>query len=186
VFVTHDQEEALELADRVVVMNRGRIEQVGTPEAVYHDPATPFVCEFVGKVNRIAARCEAGKLVAGGLVLGADPWDGRHDTATVYVRPEQFIVAAADDGEGWCVRVRHAFRAGGTVHLALDAAALGLVLEMDVFGGERPRDTWQQGACLRIRPRHVTVFPDGTEPAATLTREPRIVASATRPMAAGP
>jgi hypothetical protein len=54
---------------------------------------------------------------------------------------------------------------------------------MDVFGGERPRDTWQQGACLRIRPRHVTVFPDGIEPAAALIREPRIVAPATQPVA---
>src|SRR6185503_20761615 len=47
VFVTHDQEEALELADRIAVMNRGRIEQVGTPQAIYQDPATPFVCEFI-------------------------------------------------------------------------------------------------------------------------------------------
>ena len=186
VFVTHDQEEALELADRVVVMNRGRIEQIGTPEAIYHDPATPFVCEFIGKANRIVARCEGGKLVAGGLVLGADPWDGRHDSAIVYIRPEQFVVAEPDEGESWPVCVRHAFRAGGTVHLTLDAAALGQVLEMDVFDGERPHGAWHHGACLRIRPRHVTVFPDGIGPAAALTREPRIVAPATQPVAAGP
>ena len=186
VFVTHDQEEALELADRVVVMNRGRIEQIGKPDAIYQDPATPFVCEFVGRVNRIAACCEGGKLVAGGLVLGADPWDGRHDTAIAYIRPEQFIVAAPDDGEAWSVCVRRAFGAGGTVHLVLDAAALGQVLEMDIFGAERLRDTWQQGACLRIRPRHVTVFPDGIHPAAARACEPGIVASATRPMAVGP
>ena len=54
VFVTHDQEEALELADRVAVMNRGRIEQIDTPQAIYQDPATPFVCEFIGRTNRIA------------------------------------------------------------------------------------------------------------------------------------
>ena len=53
VFVTHDQEEALEIADRVAVMNQGRIEQVGTPNEVYHEPATPFVCEFIGKTNRL-------------------------------------------------------------------------------------------------------------------------------------
>ena len=51
VFVTHDQEEALEVADRVVVMNHGRIEQVGTPDEVYHQPATPFVMDFLGNVN---------------------------------------------------------------------------------------------------------------------------------------
>ena len=53
VFVTHDQEEALEVADRVVVMNHGRIEQVGTPDEVYDHPATPFVFEFLGHVNRL-------------------------------------------------------------------------------------------------------------------------------------
>jgi hypothetical protein len=69
------------------------------------------------------------------------------------------------------------------VHLTLDAAALGQVLEMDVFDGERPHGAWHHGACLRIRPRHVTVFPDGIEPAAALIREPRIVAPATQPVA---
>jgi ABC-type Fe3+/spermidine/putrescine transport system ATPase subunit len=51
VFVTHDQEEAMEVADRIVVMNKGRIEQVGAPEEVYRNPATPFVEEFLGDVN---------------------------------------------------------------------------------------------------------------------------------------
>src|SRR5690348_6030456 len=53
IFVTHDQEEALELADRIAVMNKGRIEQVDTPEVLYHRPATTFVCEFIGKVNKV-------------------------------------------------------------------------------------------------------------------------------------
>ena len=53
VFVTHDQEEALEVSDRVVVMNHGRIEQIGTPDAVYDHPASPFVLEFLGQVNRL-------------------------------------------------------------------------------------------------------------------------------------
>ena len=72
VFVTHDQEEALELADRVVVMNRGRIEQVGTPEEIYQQPATPFVVEFIGKVNRLAAGIADGRLLAGGARFEGD------------------------------------------------------------------------------------------------------------------
>ena len=60
VFVTHDQEEALELADRVVVMDHGRIEQIGTPEQVYHEPASRFVYEFLGDVNVFHARLEDG------------------------------------------------------------------------------------------------------------------------------
>src|SRR3954447_10649606 len=63
VFVTHDQEEALEVADRVVVMNRGRIEQVGPPDEVFHRPANPFVMQFLGQVNLFHARVEEGRLV---------------------------------------------------------------------------------------------------------------------------
>ena len=59
VFVTHDQEEALEVADRVVVMNHGRVEQIGTPDEVYDHPATPFVVEFLGHVNRLPVADEA-------------------------------------------------------------------------------------------------------------------------------
>src|SRR2546422_367528 len=61
VFVTHDQEEALEVADRVVVMNHGRIEQIGSPEEVYNQPATPFVYNFLGNVNLFHGRIDEGK-----------------------------------------------------------------------------------------------------------------------------
>ena len=61
VFVTHDQEEALELADRVVVMSNGKIEQVGTPDEVYDNPATPFVYEFLGHVNRMPCTVARGR-----------------------------------------------------------------------------------------------------------------------------
>lgn len=63
-FVTHDQEEALEVADRVVVMNKGKIEQVGTPEDVYHNPANVFVLNFLGNVNLFHARTEDGNMAA--------------------------------------------------------------------------------------------------------------------------
>ncbi|HIJ62469.1 MAG TPA: sulfate ABC transporter ATP-binding protein, partial [Rhodospirillaceae bacterium] len=65
VFVTHDQEEALEVADRVVVMNRGRVEQVGTPSEIYDQPATPFVYQFLGNVNAINCRITGGVARAG-------------------------------------------------------------------------------------------------------------------------
>ena len=69
VFVTHDQEEAFEVADRVVVMNQGRIEQDGTPEEVFEHPATPFVMNFLGQVNIFHGRVQGGKALLGPLSL---------------------------------------------------------------------------------------------------------------------
>src|ERR671916_1414376 len=69
VFVTHDQEEALELADTVVIMNEGRVEQVGTPDEVYNKPASPFVYQFIGDVNVFHGRLERGQLQLGPVRL---------------------------------------------------------------------------------------------------------------------
>ena len=71
VFVTHDQEEALEVADRIVVMNEGRIEQEGTPEEVYEHPANPFVLNFLGNVNLFHGRVHNGRAQTGRLDLAA-------------------------------------------------------------------------------------------------------------------
>ena len=69
IMVTHDQEEALSMADKVVVMNQGRIEQVGTPQQIYREPASAFVADFVGKVNVLSAIAEgAGRFRVGSLV----------------------------------------------------------------------------------------------------------------------
>ncbi len=62
VFVTHDQDEAMELADRVLVMNEGRVEQIGTPDEVFHNPKTEFVMNFLGQVNTFHGRLEGGKV----------------------------------------------------------------------------------------------------------------------------
>ena len=87
VFVTHDQEEALELADRIAVMNRGRIEQVGSPREIYQQPATPFVCEFIGKANRLNLRREGARFLSGGWIFADEPWAGEHAQAIAYARP---------------------------------------------------------------------------------------------------
>ncbi|HEY6008475.1 MAG TPA: sulfate ABC transporter ATP-binding protein, partial [Geobacteraceae bacterium] len=87
VFVTHDQEEALEVADRVVVMNRGRVEQEGTPEEVYDRPATPFVFDFLGKVNLFHGRVHEGHASLGGMELASPEHAGAADSPAVgYVR----------------------------------------------------------------------------------------------------
>ena len=98
VFVTHDQEEALEVADRVVVMNEGRIEQNGTPEDVFHHPATEFVMQFLGHVNLFRGRIESDHAVFGPWALqnagGAE--DGQE--ARMFVRPYDLDLHTEDDG----------------------------------------------------------------------------------------
>jgi iron(III) transport system ATP-binding protein len=96
VMVTHDQEEALTVADRIVVMNHGVIEQVGTPVDVYREPATPFVADFVGKANVLPARVRGGELQFGDLRI---PFHGQDREARVYLRPEDVLarpIAAGD------------------------------------------------------------------------------------------
>jgi sulfate transport system ATP-binding protein len=92
VFVTHDQEEALDLADRVAVINRGRIEQVGTPTEIYEAPHTPFVFEFLGRTNKFACTVENGQARLGDKVLPVEPGlpDG---PATAYVRPHDIVLS---------------------------------------------------------------------------------------------
>ena len=104
VFVTHDQEEALEVADRVVVMNHGRIEQIGTPEDVYERPATPFVLEFLGHVNRL-------------------PAPDRDGIAT-YARPHEIAVARAPSAAALAGRFVHGAAVGPVARLefALEGA----------------------------------------------------------------
>jgi sulfate/thiosulfate transport system ATP-binding protein len=99
VFVTHDQEEALELADRVVVMSNGRIEQVGPPEEVYGNPANEFVIRFLGNVNEIPCHVTGGRVLLPGVALGkvdlAAAGDG---PATLYVRPHDVAIARDPGG----------------------------------------------------------------------------------------
>ena len=99
IMVTHDQEEALSMADRVVVMNRGSIEQIGTPQQIYREPASAFVADFVGKVNVLSAVAEgAGRFRIGNLVLDCASCDAGIAPGTavkLYLRPEDVVVDGA-------------------------------------------------------------------------------------------
>jgi len=106
VFVTHDQEEALEVADRVVVMNQGRIEQIGSPEEVYNFPATPFVYNFLGNVNLFHGRLEGDQTYI----------QERETGHVVYVRPHLLdIDRAPNGGSHFRARIKHINAAGPLV-----------------------------------------------------------------------
>jgi sulfate transport system ATP-binding protein len=121
VFVTHDQEEALEVADRVVVLNKGRIEQVGTPAEVYHKPATPFVVEFLGQTSKLSARIENGEANILGWRL---PSQGlANGNATAYVRPSDWSLSHHD--------------AEGTIGVTVkDIRAVGPRWQLDLMHGK--------------------------------------------------
>ncbi len=103
VMVTHDQEEALAVADRIVVMNQGAIEQIGTPMQIYRDPATPFVADFVGRINVLPALLEPG----GRVRIGARSFDCPHGRAAssagsavkIYLRPEDVLARPIAEGD---------------------------------------------------------------------------------------
>lgn len=93
VFVTHDQEEALEVADKIVVMNKGRIEQQGTPEEVYDTPSNPFVYEFLGNVNLFHARVKHGHSTIGNIHIPSPEHAEREEQqGLAYVRPHEIEV----------------------------------------------------------------------------------------------
>jgi len=173
VFVTHDQEEALELADRVAVMNRGRIEQVGAPEAIYRDPATPFVCEFIGKANRIGLTRTDRGMNAAEWNLGEAPWGADVERALAYVRPEHLALDASMTAPGWQAQLRHVYRAGGVAHLELDVPSLGQRLEAQIAGEDLARLGLRAGAELRVGPRRAIVFPAGDSKSTTAASDAR-------------
>jgi sulfate/thiosulfate transport system ATP-binding protein len=162
VFVTHDQEEALEVADRVVVMNEGRVEQIGTPAEVYEKPASPFIYEFLGHVNLFHGRLHRGRAWFGGLELDApEHANSEEQTAIAYVRPHDIqIELQSGDRTALAARVVHVLAVGPVVRLELkreDGAGALIQAEMS---RERFRELKiGEGDRVFVKPSRVDLFP---------------------------
>src|SRR5208283_5305873 len=121
-FVTHDQEEALEVADRVAILRAGSIEQIGTPEEIYDNPASPFVYDFLGNVNLFSGRVRDGAVVIGDARVAASETAGESDSdAIAFVRPHDIRVAREPGGATWlAARVLRSNAAGPLASLELE------------------------------------------------------------------
>jgi sulfate transport system ATP-binding protein len=160
VFVTHDQEEALEVSDRVVIMNEGRIEQSGTPEEVYDRPATPFVYGFLGDVNLFHGRIHQGRVDIGVSELDAPEWaDARDQAGVAYVRTyEVELDPSPSSSSSLQAVVRHIRAFGPVVRLELDLAEGGRTIEAHVPRARFDSMLLTKGQTVWVSPTNVRVF----------------------------
>jgi len=167
VFVTHDQEEALEVADRVAIMDRGQIEQIGTPEDVYENPANPFVYSFLGNVNLFHGRVQSGKARISGIEIDApDHADASDSPAIVYARPHEMEISretfAADAIRVQVLRIQ---AVGSNVKLSLKNLDSGQFLEAELTRERQRELDLKVGDPIFVKPRHARVFiADSAEP----------------------
>jgi sulfate transport system ATP-binding protein len=155
VFVTHDQEEALELADRVVVMSQGRIEQVGTADEVYDDPNSPFVYGFIGDSSSLPVRVEGGEIWFEDRTTGLAAAGQPAGPARLYFRPHDIELL---DGCGGCIAgtVATSRRVAGTRRVELEIGGAAHLVEIEL-----PVDHAAAGKSrIAFRPRRWKFFPD--------------------------
>jgi len=158
VFVTHDQDEALEVADRVAVMNEGQIEQYGTPDEVFHHPSTQFVMNFLGAVNQFRGRLEQGKVQFAAMEFAAPAHLGQSQTALVFVRPYDLDIANIQNGRpSFRATVGRIHSAGATVRVEL-IAATGEHLSADVPHQRFEDLAISAGSEVFVTPRTIRVF----------------------------
>jgi sulfate transport system ATP-binding protein len=158
VFVTHDQDEAMEVADRVVLMNQGRIEQDGPPDEVYDHPATPFVLQFLGDVNLFHGR------------FGHAPGGATQADEVSYVRPHELeIVADAQEG-ALAVTLSQALTVGPQTRIEFKRLDDGSYVDVEMtrtdYTALRDRLGLRNGSRVHLKPRRITRFSAGATAAA--------------------
>jgi sulfate transport system ATP-binding protein len=160
VFVTHDQEEAFEVADRVVIMNHGRIEQVGTPGEIFEQPASAFVMDFLGNVNVFHGRVERGQAKLGGLEIAYPQYP--HDeskAATAFIRSHEFDILRVRNGRpALAGKVAQINPARPVVKVRVHAEAFGVWLNVDLAPDRYEQLKLRVGDQVFVAPRNLRVF----------------------------
>ena len=174
IFVTHDQEEALEVADRVVLMNKGKVEQIGSPQQVWDHPASPFVYGFLGDVNLFHGRAHEGEVLLDGMTIDSpEHGSAQNAKAFAYVRPHDFEVERYTPG------------ATGIVATLDRAIVIGPIARLELISQADPKQTGnlaadplieaqmtsqkfkdmglKEGETLVLTPRKTRIFVDAGE-----------------------
>ncbi|WP_025918469.1 TOBE-like domain-containing protein, partial [Herminiimonas sp. CN] len=168
IFVTHDQEEALEVADRIVLMNKGQIEQVGTPKEVYNHPASPFVYGFLGNVNLFHGRVHEGVLDAGGVAFAAPDHAQAQDARGIgYVRPhdlevDRCVAGTGAGAAGIVVQLKRAHAIGPLAQLELERDDNAEIIEAVISNERFAQLQLKDGETLIVRPKRLHVFVDNS------------------------
>lgn len=160
VFVTHDQEEALDVADRIVIMNNGKIEQIGTPSEVYDNPASPFVYDFLGNVNLFHGRLHKGKLNLGYAQLDApDYLDAMDKNAVGYVRPHHLSIEREKKSvDAIATKVYFIHSIGPKWHIELKREDSDTYVEVELNKDEHTQLDLTVGEVVYVRPKEMKVF----------------------------
>jgi len=158
IFVTHDQEEAMEVADRVVVMDKGRIEQTGTPQQVYDHPRTPFVHDFIGESINLPVVIEGGDVRFQGQRIGLDTQGITEGGAILFARPFNFTIlpASVEDNLKGVVRRVHGIGPARRIEIALGSEDAEIIIEVDAQRSQQ----WRVGQQVGLRPEQYRLFPE--------------------------
>lgn len=166
IFVTHDQEEALEVSDRVVLINKGRVEQVGTPKGIYERPATAFAYGFIGPVNEFRGRIEGGYVRVGDERLAhnaSNLRDGQEVVAFVRPHDTEIVPDASDDGISASINRILGNSTVARIELVADDAARENrkeFFEVEIAGSEAASLGLSAGQRVKIRSSRLSVFPE--------------------------
>ncbi|MFC5560156.1 sulfate/molybdate ABC transporter ATP-binding protein [Ureibacillus thermophilus] len=159
IFVTHDQEEALDVADRIIVMNNGKIEQIGTPDEVYENPRTPFVYDFLGNVNIFRGRLHNGKLQQGQFEINAPHYLDSHDEAVGYVRPHDIQIEKEQvNHETVAAKITFVHIVGPTARIELQREDTGEYLEAELPKEQYKALNIKKDDIVYVRPKQLKVF----------------------------